>query len=138
MLIVAIGYRTLEVIGLDNNFIFFKYLVTQLPRSRYTDEVSKVLTITQLFYERLQMSDQLRQLMEENAALKAAALENAALKAAANFKPIGFKVSEKGALSVYGLGRFPVTLYKGQWERLIQAMPSLQIFMANNTFKEKD
>jgi hypothetical protein len=84
------------------------------------------------------MSDQLQQLMAENAALKAAALENAALKAAANFKPIGFKVSEKGALSVYGLGRFPVTLYKGQWERLIAAIPSLQVFMANNTFKEKD
>jgi len=84
------------------------------------------------------MSDQLQQLMAENAALKAAAVENAALKAATNFKPIGFKVSEKGALSVYGLGRFPVTLYKGQWERLIQALPSLQVFMANNTFKEKD
>ena len=77
------------------------------------------------------MSDQqLQELLAENAALKAAA--------AAKVKPIGFKVSEKGALSVYGLGRFPVTLYKGQWERLIQALPSLQVFMANNTFKEKD
>ena len=33
-------------------------------------------------------------------------------------KPLSFKVSQKGALSVYGLGRFPVTLYIGQWERL--------------------
>lgn len=32
--------------------------------------------------------------------------------------PISYKVSDKGALSVYGLGRFPVTLYVGQWERL--------------------
>ena len=32
--------------------------------------------------------------------------------------PISYKFSEKGALSVYGLGRFPVTLYVGQWERL--------------------
>ena len=35
--------------GLYNNFIFFKYLVTQLPLNRYTEGVSKVLTLTQLF-----------------------------------------------------------------------------------------
>jgi len=80
------------------------------------------------------MASQLEMLMAENAALKAAAAEAAASKV----KAIGFKVSEKGALSVYGLGRFPVTLYKGQWIRLIEALPSLQVFMANNTFKEKD
>ena len=50
MLIVAMGYRTQQVIGLGNNFIFFyRHGVTFNPRSRYTDEVSKVLTITQLF-----------------------------------------------------------------------------------------
>jgi hypothetical protein len=43
--------------------------------------------------------------------------ENAALKGRAA-KGMTLKVSEKGALSVYGLGRFPVTLYKEQWERL--------------------
>lgn len=45
---------------------------------------------------------------------------------------ISFKVSEKGALSVYGLGRFPVTLYIGQWERLIAAVPALQTFASEN------
>lgn len=35
-------------------------------------------------------------------------------------KKLSCKVSEKGAISVYGLGRFPVTLYAGQWERLSQ------------------
>lgn len=41
------------------------------------------------------------------------------------------KVSEKtGALSVYGLGRFPVTLYKGQWERLIGEVGKIQAFIA--------
>ena len=37
-----------------------------------------------------------------------------------NPRKLTMKVSEKGALSVYGLGRFPVTLYRGQWERLIE------------------
>jgi hypothetical protein len=53
---------------------------------------------------------------------------------------IRFKVSEKGGLSVYGLGRFPVTLYIGQWERLIEAMPELQAFAKahNAEFDRKD
>lgn len=51
----------------------------------------------------------------EIARLKA---ENAVLKTP-KAKGIATKVSEKGCLSVYGLGRFPVTLYKGQWERLL-------------------
>lgn len=39
------------------------------------------------------------------------------------------KVSDKGGLSVYGLGRFPVSLYRSQWERLLQA--ALQLFTAD-------
>lgn len=49
-------------------------------------------------------------------------------------QPIRFKVSEKGALSVYGLNaRFPVTLYRGQWERLIAAIPQLAEFIKTNS-----
>jgi hypothetical protein len=52
--------------------------------------------------------------------------ENEALKAKAEARQvIRFKVSEKGCLSVYGLGRFPVTLYGGQWLRLAKAIPEL-------------
>jgi hypothetical protein len=47
-------------------------------------------------------------------------------------KKISMKVSEKGALSVYGLGRFPVTLYRGQWERLGEAMPDIAKFIEAN------
>lgn len=47
-------------------------------------------------------------------------------------KRLTMKVSEKGALSVYGLGRFPVTLYRGQWERLATAMPDIKVFMSQN------
>lgn len=42
------------------------------------------------------------------------------------------KVSAKGALSVYGLGRFPVTLYKEQWTRLLTARDELQAFLQEN------
>jgi hypothetical protein len=44
--------------------------------------------------------------------------ENARLKAEAD-RPIKFKVATKGGLSLYGLGRFPVTLYAEQWEKLL-------------------
>ena len=43
-----------------------------------------------------------------------------------------FKVSEKGALSVYGLGRFPVTLYKEQWTRLLQVADDIRLFLKEN------
>ncbi len=42
------------------------------------------------------------------------------------------KVSTKGALSVYGLGRFPVTLYAGQWERLFAAADTIATFAKAN------
>lgn len=56
----------------------------------------------------------------------------ALLQQASAPKALTCKVSEKGALSVYGLGRFPVTLYAGQWERLFAAAPQLQAFIKTN------
>ncbi len=47
-------------------------------------------------------------------------------------KRLTCKVSEKGALSVYGLGRFPVTLYAGQWERLFAAATDIKAFAKVN------
>jgi hypothetical protein len=44
----------------------------------------------------------------------------------------GKMVGTNGAISAYGLGRFPVTLYRGQWERLIEATPALQAFIEAN------
>ena len=46
-----------------------------------------------------------------------------------------FKVGEKGGVSVYGLGRFPVSLYRGQWERLIAFIPEVSAFIAANADK---
>ena len=43
-----------------------------------------------------------------------------------------FRVGEKGGVSVYGLGRFPVTLYYEQWVRLLDATPQLREFLESN------
>lgn len=48
-----------------------------------------------------------------------------------------FRVSEKGGVSVYGLGRFPVTLYYEQWTRLLEVVPDLKNFLAENKDKLK-
>jgi hypothetical protein len=57
--------------------------------------------------------------------------ENEALKKGAS-KGISLKVSEKGGLSVYGLGRFPVTLYKEQWLKLLDLSDEIRSFIASN------
>lgn len=49
-----------------------------------------------------------------------------------NPRKLTMKVSDKGALSVYGLGRFPVTLYRGQWERLLSEADTISAFIAAN------
>ncbi len=62
--------------------------------------------------------------------------ENEALKG----RPTGgarIRVSEKGAVSVYGLGRFPVTLYKEQWLRLLDMRDEIRSFIAENEAKLK-
>jgi hypothetical protein len=62
--------------------------------------------------------------------------ENETLK-----KPVrgqmSLKVSEKGALSVYGLGRFPVTLYREQWEKLLAIADEIRQFIQDNTHQLK-
>jgi hypothetical protein len=67
-------------------------------------------------------------LLEELERLRA---ENAALKNRAQ-KGTSFKVSAKGAVSVYGLGRFPITLYKEQWIRLLDMADDIRAFIAEH------
>lgn len=57
--------------------------------------------------------------------------ENENLKRARS-KGLSMKISEKGALSVYGLGRFPVTLYKEQWIRLLDSADDVRGFITEN------
>lgn len=74
-----------------------------------------------------QMKAELARLQAENAKLKAG-------------KPLSMKVSDKGALSVYGLGRFPVTLYKSQWIKLLAYADAIRKFIQDNeaVLKEKE
>ena len=50
---------------------------------------------------------------------------------------VSLKVSEKGGVSVYGLGRFPVTLYKEQWTRLLDMADDIRAFIKENDAKLK-
>jgi hypothetical protein len=82
------------------------------------------------------MSNQ-EDLLAELARLKA---ENESLKKPTPRGTISYKVSDKGAVSVYGLGRFPVTLYKEQWEKLLDRSDELKKFITDNdsSLKKKD
>lgn len=68
-----------------------------------------------------QLKAELEKLKKENAMLKGTGA-----------KGLTFKVSQKGAVSVYGMGRFPVTLYKEQWIRLLDRATELREFIEAN------
>lgn len=63
----------------------------------------------------------------------------AKLKASQRGK-LTLKVSQAGAVSVYGMGKWPVTLYKSQWERLLEASDQIKAFIGANadTLASKD
>ena len=67
------------------------------------------------------MKAELDRLKEENERLKAR-----------QSRAVSLKVSEKGGLSVYGLGRFPVTLYKEQWAKLLDMAADIRAFLAEH------
>ena len=71
------------------------------------------------------------------AELKRLRAENEKLKKGST-RAINLKVAEKGGLSVYGLGRFPVTLYKEQWLKLLDMSETIRQFIAENQGKFKD
>ena len=73
-----------------------------------------------------EMKTELERLRAENEALKSR-------KAPA----VAIKVSEKGAVSVYGLGRFPVTLYQEQWTKLLDMGDQIRAFIRDNESKLK-
>ncbi len=66
----------------------------------------------------------LESITQEIAKLRA---ENATLRA--KDKGVSLKITDKGGLSLYGLGRFPVTLYKGQWLKLIAKAEDIKAFI---------
>jgi hypothetical protein len=62
--------------------------------------------------------------------------ENEALKAKTT-RATSIRVSEKGGVSVYGLGRFPVTLYKEQWLKLLEMAEEIRRFIGENDARLK-
>jgi hypothetical protein len=73
---------------------------------------------------------------EMRAELEKLRAENEKLKNRGS-KGVSIKVSEKGGVSVYGLGRFPVTLYKEQWLRLLDMSEDIKSFIVENADKLK-
>lgn len=73
---------------------------------------------------------------EMKAELERLKAENEALKTRGS-KGISMKVSEKGGLSIYGMGRFPITLYKEQWTKLLEMADDIRAFMKDNDSKLK-
>ncbi len=74
------------------------------------------------------MSNDANSMKEELERLRA---ENNALKKT-SAKGLSLKISEKGGVSVYGLGRFPVTLYKEQWTKLLGMADEIRAFITAN------
>jgi hypothetical protein len=68
---------------------------------------------------------------EMKAELERLRAENESLKARGS-RAVSMKVSEKGGLSVYGLGRFPVTLYQEQWLKLLDLSDDIRTFIQKN------
>jgi hypothetical protein len=79
------------------------------------------------------MADDGNTLTPEQMATRIAELEGRLAKGG----KLSFKVSEKGAVSVYGLGRFPVTLYYEQWRTLLEHTEPLQSFLEDNKSRLK-
>lgn len=73
---------------------------------------------------------------EMQAELERLRAENAQLKNK-NQAALTLKVSEKGAVSLYGMGRFPVTLYKEQWLRILASAPEIEAFIRENESRLK-
>ena len=73
---------------------------------------------------------------EMKAELERLRAENAKLKSKDSVG-LSLKVSEKGAVSLYGMGRFPVTLYKERWLRILASAPEIEAFIRENDSKLK-
>ena len=74
---------------------------------------------------------------KEELLAKIAELENKAASGSKRTGSLEFRVGEKGGVSVYGLGRFPVTLYYEQWDRLLKVADDLRAFLEENKSRLK-
>ena len=117
--------RANEANGRQNSDIMLKAMVKSLPL-RWDEHVATLASNAALNALEKTMSDE-----ELKAEIERLRSENAALKKGAT-PGIRMKVSEKGGVSVYGMGRFPVTLYKEQWLKLLDMSDDIRAFIAAN------
>ena len=89
------------------------------PTATYPERLAKTMSDEDLKAE-------LERLRNENAALKKGVASG-----------IRMKVSEKGGVSIYGMGRFPITLYKEQWLKLLDMSDDIRAFIAANAAQLK-
>jgi hypothetical protein len=100
---------------------------TTIHQPKASSKVNSQSTPTAPTVDNAELLAELARLEAKNAALMAE------LEAKSKPRALSFKVSEKtGALSVYGFGRFPVTLYVEQWERLFAAIDEMKAFIKAN------
>lgn len=75
-------------------------------------------------------SDDIKAMLDEIKRLKN---ENEEIKK--RQRPVTFAVSDKGGVSVHGIGKFPFTLYRTQWERILEKSDELKAFMQEHEFE---
>jgi hypothetical protein len=96
-------------------------IAKRLSRQAATDKLHRCIDRFGELMPEEDLKAELERLRNENAALKKGAASG-----------ISMRVSEKGALSVYGMGRFPVTLYKEQWLKLLDMADDIRKFISAN------
>jgi hypothetical protein len=99
----------------------FHRWIVRVPESHSLDNGSGAREIVRTMTNPDEMKAELERLRAENAALKKT-----------SSKGLSLKVSEKGGVSLYGLGRFPVTLYKEQWLKLLGMTDEISAFIQSN------
>jgi hypothetical protein len=83
-----------------------------------------------------EIEDSMSEAEDLKAELERLKAENERLKSQRG-RAVSLKVSEKGGVSVYGMGRFPITLYKEQWTKLLDMADEIRAFIRENELKLK-
>ena len=118
------GYYTIVLITRAHMYEVVGIGVSNISRMQFFQS-ARTKFLEAAMQETITLEQQLEKLKLENEQLKK--------DVASKTKPLHCKVSVKGALSLYGLNaRFPVTLYKEQWLKVINFIPSLQAFISDH------
>lgn len=106
----------------------------EVMNKKHEEVTVGAININDLLAQVARAQEQVLKANEQAAAARADA-EKYKAQAAQTARPFTIKVSDKGGVSVYGLGRFPVTLYSSQWDTLIQNIDAVKQFLNDNRSK---